>query len=144
MEKCTTYIKEALGGNLFDYQTKYTLTEVTEIFGNALKKALGNKAKVLIILKKIIVKGDDLNAEIYFDNTESSTYSLIRIKVIHTKSQVTSNFMTIHMDDKKYGSRSDIKGGYFWVYDSKWYAYVPDFNKIIKDIKDYLEFVEVI
>ena len=54
--------------------------------------------------------------------------------------------MTIHLNDKKYGSspRPDLSGGYYWSYDAKWYAYVPDFNKIIKDIKDYLEFVEVI
>jgi len=141
MKKCTEYIKEGL---LFEYRKKYTLHEITEILGSEIRKATG--AKILIIGNKIVVKGEgELNAEIYFDSTEASTYCLIRIKIINTKSQVTNNQLKIDMRDKKYGvGRADLKGGYFWTYDNTWYGHVPDFNIIIKEIKETLEFLDVI
>ena len=128
---------------LFDIKKKYTLIEVTEILGNALFEILS--AQLLIVGKKIIVKGySALNAEIFFNNSESSTYKYIVIKIINTKNQTSENYLTIDMSDKKYGSNPNLSGGYFWTAYSEWYSYVPDFDLILKDIKDSLEFLEVI
>ena len=137
--------------NIFEYQKKYSLSEITKILGDELRKHLKNfngfsNFKVLTISNKIIVRGEDeLNAEIYFhDSSTVGDYNAIDIKIINTKSQISNNFLRIKLNDKKYGFREDLKGGHFWIDNNEWYAYVPDFNIILNDIDDYLRIIGVI
>lgn len=135
--------------NIFDYNTKYSLENVTNIFGNGIIQSLKNsrKNKVLVIGRKILIKSDKLNSEIWLDTSGiHDNYDTIRIKVIETSTQNSTNTLSIRITDKKYGEspRKEVPGGHFWAYDHQFYMYVPDFNLIIKDIIDYLEFVEVI
>jgi len=128
--------------NIFEYQKKYSLSEITRILGDELKSI---NYKVLAIGNKIIVKGDELSAEIYFNSSGAiSDYNVIDIKIINTKSQISNNFLRIPLTDRKYGFREDLKGGHFWTHTNEWYAYVPDFNIILKDIDDYLRLIGVI
>ena len=137
--------------NIFEYQKKYSLSEITKILGDELRKQLKkfngfSNFKVLAISNKIIVRGEDeLSAEIYFhDSSTVGDFNTIDIKIINTKSQISNNFLRIKLNDIKYGFREDLKGGHFWTHTNEWYAYVPDFNIILNDIDDYLRIIGVI
>jgi len=135
---------------MYNKDTKYSLEEVTKILGNSLTTSL-KKAKVLTISNKIIVKGKaKVNAELYFDTYGThGDYTVIRIKIVETQTQKSENTLVIHITDKKYRpstfTRTDLnKAGHFWTHDNSFYGYVPNFTLILKDIKDYLEIMEVI
>jgi hypothetical protein len=130
--------------NLYEYRKKYTLPEITEILGLAIKSVCKKGIDVLIIDKKIFIRknGFDLNVEIHFDTSGThGNYTTVDLKVINTLTQVSGNHLRINTTDKKYGSRSDLKGGYYWATDSEFYAYVPDFRIVLDEINEFLKFL---
>ena len=135
--------------NLFEYRTKYTLEEVTNTLGLAIKNSLKEFktckfVKVMVIGRKILVKGNRLNAEIWLDtNGVHDNYEVIRVKIVETQTQKSENHVVVRLNDKKYGYREDLKGAHYWGNSQTFYAYVPDFNLIVKDITEYLEFIEI-
>lgn len=137
---------------LFVKGTKYTLSEVDNKIYNALIKRFKVDATMLAGRKMVFKnKKNNLTAEIYLDTIGvSGEYEGLRIQIINSSTQEKGNSVVIKLTDIKYGDvpahyKGNInRGGYYWNYDKEFYAYVPDFNKILDDVEQFLAMMDVV